>query len=183
MSPKGKPQNDSTGFIDAHLDDENIKAWDGEVSVPAAGDYKVRIREGIEEQTSKAGNPMIVTTFEIVSMADGSPTDEAGKTVRGWYVTNTQQGKNRLKNLINAAQVKLDGGGFHLSSLEGAELCLTVKNEPYTNTNTETGVEEERMGAKAFRERPVSSDEPGDAEPPPPPVSTRGNGRAQQARR
>lgn len=109
------------------------------------GSYKFKMRDG-EKKTSKAGNPMIVCTLELVDNAmvntkDG-PRDPNGLTVTH-YVTLTEKslrGVNEFRRCVGLPTVTVDDlpnedAGFYKDQVGFAVFRGTAEEMK----NTETG--------------------------------------------
>lgn len=153
---------------------EDVKEFDGQNFGPNVppGEYILSI-VGLEQDTSKAGNPMIVVEF---SVADG---DYAGQTLKGWY-TLTDKAMGRIKKLQMACGARLDK--IRSEELMGATLRATVVHEPgKPQFNPDGTPKADANGVpyppsifcKVLNERPV--EEPKQEAAPPPPVTRKTN--------
>lgn len=80
-----------------------------EILPPDEGPYVLKVRDA-KDETSKAGNPMIV--FDLDVLENHGDADMSGKSFRQWYpVMDKQPMAGRIRALANACEVPYDRSG------------------------------------------------------------------------
>lgn len=139
-------------------DPESFESWDGEgggIDFPDPGDYEIEVKDVVAD-TSKGGNAVLVLTNEVVKNADGSDTDQAGKTFKKWLYV--EQGGNetalkRTKHFLLAAGVDLVR--FSPSDLVGSRLIVTIVASEYEKMDSMSGEMKTFSSIEVRKERPV----------------------------
>ena len=143
-------------YIHAGITPDIVPA-DGGFTLAEPGEYEGAVADCWEE-TSKRGNQMMVVDFEILRNADGSDTDQEGQTCRGWYPFQSDYGKRRLANLLNACGVERDeSGGFDDDQLKGSRLCFSFEHRKQDRLNDNNEVIGESTMGTVFQERQVEA--------------------------
>jgi hypothetical protein len=157
--------------FEIQIDLTNVQEFGGSGGGPSlpAGEYVFDVVEA-KQDTSKAGNSMIVTTFAVVESLSGDPT-VVGKQITGWYTLKDGKGLGRIKNLMMACGARLDA--IRASELIGGRIYATVIHEEgQVQVDQEGNPQPASVFAKVCNERALEAAEPAPA-PTPPPV-TRG---------
>lgn len=140
-------------------DYENIEGSDGGFVLPAKGEFRFRIEEASAAPAS-TGTPMVTYTVAILSAADGSASEEEGKTVphRFFPKPNRDKGKaglfglKRYKHFLNC--IGEDRGEFDVSEHVGREFIGTIHHE-VSNDEDADGNPVKYTNARITKEKPV----------------------------
>lgn len=143
---------------DLGLEDEDLKPTGeagGMKEPPAEAPYILEVT-GCETSVSQtSGGRSIVFTSAVVSNADGSATEEAGKDFKQWFsLSSKDYPRRRLKNMLNALGLSL--AGFSTEEAMGKRYYAEVYHESYEKPTADGDVRE-YINARTRREQPVAA--------------------------
>jgi hypothetical protein len=93
------------------------------------GVYKVQV-EKLEAKSSKAGNPMVNVTFNVVE-----PTEFLGRKLFTSLV-QIQQAMWKIKEFVKASGIPHSSAGFNLGDALGRQMLVKVLQETYEDNGT-----------------------------------------------
>lgn len=135
---------------------------------PAPGKYAGRCIEVDTTPSKSSGNPMITLTMEVETLADGTETDQAGKTIRSYYVIKApEEGKRNSDFPLRKLRTVMDAAGLseHLKDRQfDPDLFLDTKfafdiiKDTRKRMNEDTMEEEEIDTVKLVNERSLDAD-------------------------
>jgi hypothetical protein len=149
------------------------------------GAYIVSVKE-IEVGESKAKDPMMTITFQVIKNADGTKSEFKGQTVRQWILLDhsdegaREAGQSRLRQFLEAiGQVqgtKGEQGTLDTNKAEGTELQLQISSDKDQDGEYMPRVkkmwgldaeesESEEDGGEDESEEPEEDEEPEEEEP------------------
>ena len=117
---------DAGAYVDMHLNEDGLQPWDGRSrGIDAGSDYPLEVKECVRE-ISKAGNPMLTVTYEVLS----GPCQ--GRTQKAWYTISEKKGsRTRMLALTRATGIPLDAnGGFAADAIVGCQIIADVQPDP-----------------------------------------------------
>lgn len=146
--------NDNWYMEDAEM--VNLAPWDGEATSVEPGEYIFTVTD-MEQGDSRKGNPVLRVTYTVDSYADGSKTDQAGRTIKNSYVI-TGNGKARLKHFLTVTGVQISNrGGFNPKEALGRKIIAKVFKKTWSDLDEATGDTVERLTSSLIQERPLEN--------------------------
>ena len=128
----------------------NVEVKDGTFDNPQAGGFILQCI-GVESKSSKAGNPMLVLSFDI---ADGKYKGNYAEHPRNYYQLINADQLGRVKGILqsfqksNGSKLSVDSisqSSFNEQNLKGLYVGAVLRAEEYLNKDNEA-----RMGLKVF---------------------------------
>jgi hypothetical protein len=139
-------------FVDAQLNDPNLKAWDGAFSDMPPGEFEFEILS-YEKKPTNDGKPRMSLKLKCVT-----PGEYEGKTVfHGFMLAGEKDTwRNRLLHMVKVLGVPVDSnGGFSFASFVGRRFIAEVVHGTRDVVDATTGLTEKKPTVNIQAERAV----------------------------